>query len=263
MQRTLLRPRRARSAPQLRILDEAGKELPKAEIPKAMQKGSAGNMLSMLQPDKVLEVIARIHRKAAQRKVNRSDLEKLELELLSELGPVVRLALSGLVYAYYFRPDDLLISDDPLFVRKHWFAGFVEIGKPPVFAPSEMEIGGNVRQFGGFPNWHLCSRRFRRLCGAGRASRSRRRPISRSRIVCRGGANCRYSSYALGRLPDRRSALACVEATRCARVVRSRRVRRPLAGRSARRGVGSGFVDSPHGTSRCACATRLAGSANP
>jgi len=131
---------------QLRILDEAVAKLPAVELSKAVQKGTAGKPLAAEQPDKVAAVVARIRKKATERKVNPKDLEKLEQELLAELAPTVRLTLSGLVYAYYFRPDDLLISDDPLFVRKHRFVDFADNSKTVEFAPSEVRVGDDAQR---------------------------------------------------------------------------------------------------------------------
>ena len=141
---------------QLRALDAAAAKLPRVELTKAVLGGTAGKQIAAQQPDKILVIAAQIRRKATERKVNPKDLEKLEQELLAELAPTARLALSGLVYAYYFRPDDLLIADDPLFVRKHRFVDFGDAGKPVDFASSELQMGdprrgtAMVGSFGGF-----------------------------------------------------------------------------------------------------------------
>ena len=50
------------------------------------------------------------------------DYRKLECDLLAALQPHVQLALTGLVYGYYLRPDDLLVSEDPRLLRRHRFA---------------------------------------------------------------------------------------------------------------------------------------------
>ncbi len=60
---------------------------------------------------------------------------------MAEINPQVRLALTGIVYSYYFRPDDLLISEDPLFLRKHEFVDLEPVGHPDLFGHApELEI---------------------------------------------------------------------------------------------------------------------------
>ncbi len=130
----------AAAEPQLRILDASVAKLPKTELAKGVAKGAAGKLLAKQQPETVAAVAARIHRKAAQRKTNRKDFEKLEQELLTGLAPTVRLVLSGLVYAWYFRPGDLLIADDPLFVRKH---RFIDLAEPKEAAFPRAELHTN------------------------------------------------------------------------------------------------------------------------
>ena len=49
------------------------------------------------------------------------DARKLTHQMLSEISPHVTLALAGIVYAYFLGPDDLLISEDALLLRKHQF----------------------------------------------------------------------------------------------------------------------------------------------
>ena len=64
----------------------------------------------------------------AKKKVNPKDLDKIAHDLIGELGPSTTIALTGLVYAYYLRPSDLVVSDDPLLVRKH---SYVDLTSAP------------------------------------------------------------------------------------------------------------------------------------
>jgi hypothetical protein len=74
--------------------------------------------LESFQTDKVLQLIARLRDASPQGE----NLAILSRQIMAALSPQVRLALSGIVYAYYMDPEDLLVSEDPLFLRKHQFA---------------------------------------------------------------------------------------------------------------------------------------------
>ena len=73
---------------------------------------------------KVAELIAHLKERIAKKKVNQKEVEQLCEELTALICPQVKLALSGVVYAYFLSPDDLLVSQDPLFLRKHRFLSF-------------------------------------------------------------------------------------------------------------------------------------------
>ncbi|MDE0101014.1 MAG: tetratricopeptide repeat protein [Bryobacterales bacterium] len=70
------------------------------------------------------QVHNRLSRAAARRKVRLPELQRLGANLRGKLLPQVGVALAGIVYAYYLRPDDLPIAEDPLFLRKHKFYKF-------------------------------------------------------------------------------------------------------------------------------------------
>ena len=131
--------------PQLKSMDAAAAKLPHVLV------------VSTDLPDKINAYVDHFHWTSTDAKVNPKDLQKTEMDLLAEMAPTVRVALSGLVYAYYFRPDDLLIADDPLFIRKHRFVDFLDPAKPAQFAPSELRMADDAHQgtamvgaFGGF-----------------------------------------------------------------------------------------------------------------
>lgn len=131
---------------QLKALDEAAKKIPSVDLAKSAKAGKAGKVLAAEQPEKALAIVARIRQKAASRKLNPKDFEKLEQELLSGLAPAMRLALAGIVYAYYFRSTDLLVSDDPLLIRKHRFYDFGATTKTHVFMSSSLVTGDDLAQ---------------------------------------------------------------------------------------------------------------------
>ena len=122
------------AAEALQRLETSSAALPVVEVPKAMRVDARrrDNLLAY-QPRKVSELIAKLRKSTAKKKADRKEIARLCSELLAEINPQVRLALTGIVYAYYFRPDDLLVSEDPLFLRKHEFVGLNPIGHPDLF----------------------------------------------------------------------------------------------------------------------------------
>ena len=120
-----LRPRRRASWPWTlpRNWKLAGKE---REAIQGSSIPDASNRSSMISKQKT-----------ARQKVNSKDLEKLAQEYWDQLGAPVRWALSGIVYAYFLRPDDLLVSEDPLLLRKHRFEKTPAGQKNHLFEKSE------------------------------------------------------------------------------------------------------------------------------
>ena len=61
----------------------------------------------------------RLERAATRKRPRLPELQRIARRLVDEMLPQVCLALTGIVYSYYLRPEDLPISEDPLFLRKH------------------------------------------------------------------------------------------------------------------------------------------------
>src|SRR6185312_11425228 len=93
------------------------------------------------EPKRLQEIVKDLRDKVAKKKINPKDLEKLSQEYLDEMNAPVRWALEGIVYAYYLSPDDLVVSEDPLLLRKHQFwitpTGGV---KPRLHEPAEVNV---------------------------------------------------------------------------------------------------------------------------
>jgi hypothetical protein len=68
-------------------------------------------------------ILSKLHGKIVDRKGAPAEIEKLSAGLLAALEPWVQLAMAGQIYARYLDPSDLVISADPLLLRKHAFAG--------------------------------------------------------------------------------------------------------------------------------------------
>jgi tetratricopeptide (TPR) repeat protein len=88
---------------------------------KVRLKGEQRESLELFTPRKAPGLLRELRQKAAKKKPNPKDLESIATELLAELSPPLQLTLTGLVYAWYLRPSDLLVSEDPWLVRKHMF----------------------------------------------------------------------------------------------------------------------------------------------
>ncbi len=133
---------RGDASEKIRILETASAALPVVEVPKTMHlKGKLHEDLQAFQKPAAAAEIAKLRQKTGKGKVNRKDIEKLCHELLADINPQVRIALTGILYAYYFRPSDLLVSEDPLFLRKHQFVELSSGVRPSPFRdPSELEV---------------------------------------------------------------------------------------------------------------------------
>lgn len=113
--------------------------------------------LLSFQPRDAAEIGARLRSEVSKRKVNPKQVANLVRQLLGGIEPQVRVALSGVVYAYYLRPDDLLVSEDALLLRKHQFIQLERRGgNDPAFMESEFHVsdskGGSYFE-GGFASF--------------------------------------------------------------------------------------------------------------
>jgi tetratricopeptide (TPR) repeat protein len=106
---------------------------------------------------KTAELIVHLKQRLAKKKVNQKDVEQLVEELRAVICPQVKLALSGAVYAYFLSPDDLLVSQDPLLLRKHQFLK-LDPGEQGVFTASDLHstnegLGSYIQ--GGFADFPI------------------------------------------------------------------------------------------------------------
>lgn len=88
-----------------------------------------------------LGLVAKIRDKQAKRKPNRVEIEELSDEVLGALEPWMQLALVSRVYARYLDPGDLLVSEDPMLIRKHEFIELdAHTGGRTVFTSSRLTV---------------------------------------------------------------------------------------------------------------------------
>lgn len=146
---------KGKAAEQIRVLESRGPAIPVVDVPKEMGvKGRERDLLEAFQGRKLLDIVKQFHEKTSKKNVKLQDLEKLSKEYLDAIDVPTRWALAGVVYAYYLRPDDLLVSEDNLLLRKHQFASVEHlVGAEHVFEAAQLDAsseqaGSNFR--GGF-----------------------------------------------------------------------------------------------------------------
>jgi hypothetical protein len=127
-------------AAEIQVLESRGGGIPVVEVPKELGvKGKEKDLLEAFQPRRLQEIVKQFHEKTSKKNVKLQDLEKLSREYLDAIDSPTRWALAGIVYAYFLRPDDLLVSEDTLLLRKHQFAILERAGvMERVFDPSQL-----------------------------------------------------------------------------------------------------------------------------
>ncbi len=106
----------------LQSLGDAIRKLPAVEIPKDLKfEDEKKRLMASFGTARLLQAERRLQRAATRRKLRLPELERQSRNVRAELLPHVAAALAGVVYAYYLRPEDLPVAEDPLFLRKHAF----------------------------------------------------------------------------------------------------------------------------------------------
>ncbi len=112
---------------QIGIMEKAAASLPAIDLAKhAKVPGKEKDELQAYDPAPLKKELDDLRQKVAKRKPNPKDIAKLSQELLAHLEPQVNAALAGPIYAFFLRPSDLVVSEDPLLLRKHRYFNFVE-----------------------------------------------------------------------------------------------------------------------------------------
>ena len=102
--------------------DQAIRRIPTVGIPKDLRlEGERKRLLASFGSLGLQQAKRRLERAANRRKPPLPALDRLSRNMRAELLPHVAAALTVMVYAYYFRPEDLLVAEDPLFLPKHEF----------------------------------------------------------------------------------------------------------------------------------------------
>jgi len=120
----------------IRILEQGLARIPAAEIPGSLEiRGRLRARLESYQPNKLRETVERLR----QGPPAGEHIQKLSREILAELNSQVTLALAGLLYASHLSPNDLLVAEDPLFLRKHEFIRVSPV--PRLFVAADLAAG--------------------------------------------------------------------------------------------------------------------------
>ena len=108
------------AGPLIAGLSKDAAALPSVDIPKGVKfQGIAKTIVERFNPAKTRQLIADLQQKSLKKKVNPKEIPAVCREILEELAPQIRLALTGAIYALHFSPDNILVGNDPLLVRKH------------------------------------------------------------------------------------------------------------------------------------------------
>lgn len=106
----------------LESLDVAIRSIPTVPIPKDMGfRDEKKLIMSKFEVLSLKRAHRRLEKAAARRKIRLPEMERLARAVRANLLPHIGTALTGIVYAYYLRPEDLPVAEDPLFLRKHEF----------------------------------------------------------------------------------------------------------------------------------------------
>jgi tetratricopeptide (TPR) repeat protein len=136
--------------------------LPLAELPKGTKvESKEKESIVRYEATPVQKSLAELAQKLSKKKPNAKDVEKISQELLGALQPQVTLALAGQVYAYFLRPSDLVVSEDPLLLRKHHYFDFdTELGRKELLTESRFNRtsqGAGSYFVGGFARFALAA----------------------------------------------------------------------------------------------------------
>jgi tetratricopeptide (TPR) repeat protein len=146
------------AAAEIQVLEARAPGLFIVDVAKGLGlQGKEREQVEAFQPRRLPEIVKQFREKTAKKNVKLQDLDKLSREYLDAIDVPTRWALAGVVYAYFLSPDDLLVSEDPLLLRKHQFQTLArEWATGRVFEPSEVyqssgSAGSNF--LGGFANF--------------------------------------------------------------------------------------------------------------
>jgi len=131
-------------------------------LPKgARAEGKEKEAILRYEPAQIQKLVAELREKAGRRKANPHEIENIARDLIAALEPQVTLALAGPVYAFCLRSKDLVVSEDPLLLRKHRYLDFgPQAGRVELLAPShfnQQSEGAGSYFSGGFAQFGLAA----------------------------------------------------------------------------------------------------------
>jgi tetratricopeptide (TPR) repeat protein len=153
---------RTKGGAELEAIKKSAEGLPSMELPKGTKvESKEKESIARYEPSLAQKAVAELAQKVSKKKPNTKDIEKISEELLGALQPQVTLALAGQVYAYFLRSSDLVVSEDPLLLRKHHYFNFdSEIGRKQLLTESgfnQTSQGVGSYFVGGFAQFALAA----------------------------------------------------------------------------------------------------------
>jgi len=128
------------AAKNLQVLQSQAANLFFVEVPTEVRvTGKERGAIEGFQPRRLAELTQQFQQKIAAKSVSAKDLGRLADDYLEEMEAPVRWALTGIVYAYFLDPEDVLVSEDPLLLRKHKFVRARFGVKVPSFETAGLE----------------------------------------------------------------------------------------------------------------------------
>ena len=104
--------------------------------------GTARKVIARSDPAPIAKTLSELNQAVSKKKVDAGDVRKLVRQMMDELGPQVTIALEGTVYAVFMSPEDPLIENDPLLLRKHRAFELDTPGKTSRFTSSRLAGSG-------------------------------------------------------------------------------------------------------------------------
>jgi Tfp pilus assembly protein PilF len=132
------------------VFDEMQRELERLavlDVPKAWHlTEERRKSLNFYDTSQAIRMVGKLRLTASKHKKNEDEeLQKLATGLRVEIEPWVELALVGRIYARYLAGSDLLVSEDPMLVRKHTFVSMgPRNGRPDWFQTSGLLISSDA-----------------------------------------------------------------------------------------------------------------------
>ena len=137
---------------------------PDVAIPKHQAVlGKEKELILSYGPEEIQKRAGELNETAQKRKPNPKKAQKHAEEILRALEPQLTLSLAGPIYAYFLRGSDLIITEDPLLLRKHRYFDFLveQQRRLPMQESDFMQRNESVGSYfvGGFAQFSLSSGR--------------------------------------------------------------------------------------------------------
>jgi tetratricopeptide (TPR) repeat protein len=135
------------------VLADATSRMQDVEIPKKLKLPESDlELLKSSQVSRLAEVNLELQKEVGKKKIDPRHLQEIADECWDSLAFRTVVALAGQIYAANFRSGDLLISEDPFFLRKHQFVVWGHFSHN-FFDSGELDVSsdpGGSRVTGGF-----------------------------------------------------------------------------------------------------------------